>query len=86
MKKNHYVLMSSSLHAMRLYQRMEKEGIESTLAPTPRSAAHCCGVSILHYNDAQQEQILALAQSEGIEIDGFHTCENTDNPNRHKYC
>ena len=86
MDVKHYVLLANSVDAMNLYKEMEKAGIKSTLAPTPREADHCCGVCILYYDENDREKIEETSKSSSINIDNFYDCENRDDPNRYKFC
>lgn len=86
MDMKYYVLLPDSMNAMSLYQAMEKNGIKSTLAPTPREADHCCGVCILYYDEKDKDKIKRISQELSIKIDEFYICENKDNPNRYKFC
>lgn len=82
----HYVLMPNSAEAMKLYQKMQERGIQSTLAPTPREADHCCGVCILYEDADRKEEIRKIAELNGFKIDCLWDMENKDNPNRNKFC
>lgn len=78
--------MQDSKTAMELYKIMKEKNIKSTLAPTPREADACCGVCILYYNKEDKEKIEEIIKTNQIEINKLWECENTDNPNRNKFC
>lgn len=84
--RKYYVFMPDSQSAMMLNEILKKENIKSTLVPTPREAAHCCGVSILYSNLEDMEKINQIALKVNISIDGFWNCDNKDDPNRNRFC
>ena len=43
----HYILFPNHDNAMRLYRELKKLGVRAVIAPTPRSASKCCGVSLM---------------------------------------
>ena len=55
----HYVLFPNHDNGMRLYQELKKLGVRATIAPTPRAASKCCGISLL----VKEEDIPFLAES-----------------------
>ena len=46
-KIQHYVLFPNHDNGMRLYGILKEAGIKTTIAPTPRVASKCCGISLL---------------------------------------
>ncbi|MFC4805682.1 DUF3343 domain-containing protein [Filifactor villosus] len=84
--KKFYVLLANSALALRLYQELRAHCVDSTMAPTPREADHCCGVCILYTKQEDKKTIMTVAEEAGICIDTFYECENTDDPNRMKFC
>lgn len=80
-----YILFPNHDNAMRLYRELKKEEIASKIAPTPRSASKCCGVSlIVEKEDLQRiEEIVKLRQ---IVIEKMVEIEEDINPQRDKYC
>lgn len=86
MEIKYYVLLPDSEAAMKLYAVMNEQGLACTPAPTPRNADHCCGISILYEDAALRPSIQQLAEKEGIPIDRFWECRNTDDPGRMKFC
>ena len=47
----HYVLFPNHDNGMRLYGILKEAGIKTTIAPTPRVASKCCGISLLVRED-----------------------------------
>ena len=43
----HYVLFPNHDNAMRLHRELKALGVRAVIAPTPRAASKCCGVSLL---------------------------------------
>ena len=82
----HYILLPNSAAAMQLYALMNDHGFACTPAPTPRTADHCCGISILYEDSTLQPAIKLLAEKAGVPIDPFYESVNTDNPDRMKFC
>ena len=50
-KIQHYVLFPNHDNGMRLYGILKEAGIKATIAPTPRAASKCCGISLLVRKD-----------------------------------
>lgn len=84
--KNYYLLFDDSKTAASLYAELKKAGVRCTMAPTPRKADVCCGVSILYYNSNDRAMIEDISRRVGLGISRFWECENEDNPNRGKFC
>ena len=56
------------------------------MAPTPREADACCGVSILYYDFSDTDKIKEIIEKEGIKINKFWESEKSFNPERNKFC
>ena len=84
--KNYYLLFDDSKTAIALYGELKKVNIRCTMAPTPRSADICCGVSILYYESEDQKKIEDVSKKMGLHIKRFWECENTDDPTRNRFC
>ena len=52
----YYVLFPNHDNGMRLYHELKSLGIKATIAPTPRSASKCCGISLLIQKQAAIER------------------------------
>lgn len=81
----HYVLFPNHDNGMRLYQELKNRGIRSTIAPTPRSASKCCGISLL-VDEKDIEAIQDCIRENQIEIVRIAAVEQTLNPRRDQYC
>lgn len=65
---------------------MKEQGIKCTIAPTPKTEDHCCGISILYYNFEDRELIEKLILENKIEILKFYEKEKDINPDRMRFC
>lgn len=81
----YYVLFPNHDNGMRLYQKLKKEGVRSVIAPTPRSASKCCGISLL-VKEEDLGKIRAFVEENGIEILEIAAVEKDVNPGRDRYC
>lgn len=81
----YYVLFENHDNGMRLYKSLQETGIKSTIAPTPRQASKCCGISLM-VNEADIPSIWECAQRERIKILDIKGIERSFNPRRDKYC
>lgn len=81
----HYVLFPNHDNAMRLYRELKKLGVRAMIAPTPRSASKCCGVSLMVEKD-DLEEILKTVKEKEIEILKIAEVERDFNPRRDRYC
>lgn len=81
----HYVLFPNHDNAMRLYRELKKLGVRAAIAPTPRSASKCCGVSLMVEKE-DLERIRTVAGEQGIEILKVAEVEKDFNPHRDRYC
>ena len=81
----HYILFPNHDNAMRLYRELRKLGVRAVIAPTPRSASKCCGVSLMVEKD-DLEKIRETAAEKEIEILKSAEVEKDFNPHRDRYC
>ena len=84
-KIQHYVLFPNHDNAMRLYKELKNLGVRATIAPTPRAASKCCGVSLL-VEEEDLEQIQNCAKEHDVEILKIAAIERDINPMRDRYC
>lgn len=80
-----YVLFPNHDNAMRLHRELKALGIKAVIAPTPRAASKCCGVSLL-VKEQDLEAIEACVKERGIEILKIAEIERDVNPRRDRYC
>lgn len=81
----HYVLFPNHDNGMRLYNESKKLGLKVTIAPTPRSASTCCGISLL-IQESDIDTIKKCIEEHNIEILKITAIERDINPRRDKYC
>ena len=81
----HYVLFPNHDNAMRLYKEVKALGVKAVIAPTPRAASKCCGVSLRVFEE-DIEKIRRCAREHNIEIQDISAVEKDVNPNRDRYC
>ena len=84
-KIQHYVLFPNHDNGMRLYNELKKLGVWAVIAPTPRSASKCCGVSLMVEGE-DLDQIWGTAKTKEIEILKIAEVEKDFNPHRDRYC
>ena len=84
-KIQHYVLFPNHDNSMRLYKELKSMGVRAVIAPTPRSASTCCGVSLM-IDEKDIETIEACVKEHGIEILKIVGIERDMNPRRDRYC
>lgn len=81
----HYVLFPNHDNGVRLYQELKKLGVKAVIAPTPRSASKCCGISLI-VQEEDLDQIQECIQEHEIEILKIVAIERDINANRDRYC
>ncbi len=81
----HYVLFPNHDNAMRLHRELKKLGVWATIAPTPRAASKCCGVSLL-IREEDIKAVEACIEEHKIEILRIAEIMRDVNPMRDRYC
>ena len=81
----HYVLFPNHDNAMRLHRELKKIGVRATIAPTPRAASTCCGVSLL-IQEEDVSKVEVCVKEQGIDILKIAEIEKDVNPRRDRYC
>ena len=84
-KIQHYVLFPNHDNGMRLYNELKKLGVWAVIAPTPRSASKCCGISLMR-KEEDIETVQDCVSEHGIEILKIAAVEKDLNPHRDRYC
>lgn len=82
---SYYVLFPNHDNGMRLYRAMKEQGLKATIAPTPRQASKCCGISLL-VQKKDLDEIRQIVAEKQIEILQIAEIEKDINPNRDRYC
>lgn len=81
----HYVLFPNHDNGMRLYKELKNLGVRATIAPTPRTASKCCGISLMVRKE-DLDIIRTCIKEHEIEILKIAAVERDINPRRDKYC
>ena len=81
----HYVLFPNHDNAMRLHRELKALGVRAVIAPTPRAASKCCGVSLL-VKEEDLGAIKSCVEEHGIEILTIAEIERDVNQKRDRYC
>lgn len=81
----YYVLFPNHDNGMRLYRKLKEEGVRAVIAPTPRSASRCCGISLL-VQEADLDRIRSCVRENHIEILDIAAVKKDINPGRDRYC
>lgn len=82
---SYYVLFPNHDNGMRLYREMKENGLKCTIAPTPREASKCCGISLLVKKE-DLDQIRKIVKEKQIEILQIAEIKKDIDPNRDRYC
>ena len=64
---------------------MKENGLKCTIAPTPREASKCCGISLLVKKE-DLDQIRQIVKEKQIEILQIAEIKKDIDPNRDRYC
>lgn len=81
-----YILFDSAKDGMALHKRLLAENFRLTIAPTPRQADRCCGISILLLDESQYAAVDDLIKKEQLIHAGYFDMEADVNPKRDRYC
>ena len=81
-----YVLVNSSTEGMALFMRLREAGCKVRVAPAPRGATTCCGMSILVNPEDMPDVRAALAANPVLTYDRVVELPNEINPHRDRYC
>ncbi|MCI9238614.1 DUF3343 domain-containing protein [Lachnospiraceae bacterium 50-23] len=84
-KTEHYVLFPNHDNGMRLYRELKTLGVRAIIAPTPRVASKCCGISLL-VEEKDLDVIKECIREHEIDILSIAEIERDINPKRDKYC
>jgi len=84
-KTEHYVLFHNHDNGMRLYRELKTLGVRAIIAPTPRVASKCCGISLL-VEEKDLDVIKECIREHEIDILSIAEIERDINPKRDKYC
>ena len=81
-----YVLVNSSTEGMALFMRLREAGCKVRVAPAPRGATTCCGMSIMVNPEDMPAVRAALEANPTWAYDRVVELPNDINPHRDRYC
>jgi len=81
----YYVLFPNHDNGMRLQRELKKIEVRAVIAPTPRVASKCCGISLL-IKPEDVEKVKQCIAEKKIDTLGIAEVEKDVNPNRDRYC
>lgn len=85
-KIEYYVIFPNVENGLKLNELLKSKKIPVTIAPTPREATKCCGISLLIKNKDDLSKVHECINENNIEIiDIFETVCNRD-PKRDRFC
>lgn len=64
-----YILFPNHHQGLRLNQELKQAGIRNQIAPTPRAASSCCGISLIVAPE-DLEKIQSIIAARGVIIEG----------------
>lgn len=82
----YYVIFPNVENGLRLNELLKAEKISVTIAPTPREATKCCGISLLIKNKNDIPVVKKIVDDNGIEILDIFEAENKRDPMRNRFC
>lgn len=82
----YYVLFNDVENGMKLYKLLKAAEIAVTIAPTPREASKCCGISLLFKNKEDIPSIQECIANNNIEINKIFEMESKINSKRDRFC
>ncbi len=82
----YYVLFNDVDNGMKLYNLLKSAKIAVTIAPAPREASKCCGISLLFKNKKDIPSIQECIANNNIEINKIFEMESKINPKRDRFC
>lgn len=82
----YYVIFPNVENGLRLNELLKAEKISVTIAPTPRAATKCCGISLLIKNKNDIPVVKKIVDDNGIEILDIFETENKRDPMRNRFC
>ncbi|MEL7647345.1 MAG: DUF3343 domain-containing protein [Sedimentibacter sp.] len=85
-EKEYYIIFPNVENGLRLNELLKAEKISVTIAPTPREATKCCGISLLIKNVNDIPIIKKCIADNKIDIINIFETVNKKDPMRNKFC
>jgi len=83
-KTNYYILFDNHEQAVRLHRELKGAGWKVVIAPTPREASICCGVSVM-VQEQDIEEVQAYLREHQSVYKELHRVEQEFNSRRDLY-
>lgn len=85
-EKEYYIIFPNVENGLKLNELLKAEKISVTIAPTPREATKCCGISLLIKNEVDIPLIEKCIADNSIDIINIFETVNKRDPMRNKFC
>lgn len=85
-EKEYYIIFPNVENGLKLNELLKAEKVSVTIAPTPREATKCCGISLLIKNEADIPLIEKCIADNKIDIINIFETVNKRDPMRNKFC
>jgi hypothetical protein len=85
-EKEYYIIFPNVENGLKLNELLKAAKISVTIAPTPREATKCCGISLLIKNKDDIPLIEKCIADNKIEILNIFETVNKRDPMRNKFC
>lgn len=82
----YYVIFPNVENGMKLNELLKAAKIHATIAPTPREATKCCGISLLIKNKEDIPAVKKCIEDNNIEVLDIFETVNKKDPMRNKFC
>lgn len=82
----YYVIFPNVENGLKLNELLKAQKIPVTIAPTPREATKCCGISLLIKNKDDIPAVKECIANNNIEILSIFETVNKKDPMRNKFC
>ncbi len=82
----YYVIFPNVENGLKLNELLKAEKISATIAPTPREATKCCGISLLIKNKEDIPAVKKCISDNHIEILDIFETVNRKDPMRNRFC
>lgn len=82
----YYIIFPNVENGLRLNELLKAEKISVTIAPTPREATKCCGISLLIKDKSDIPAVKECIAANNIDILDIFETVNKKNPMRNKFC
>lgn len=85
-EKEYYIIFPNVENGLKLNELLKAEKVSVTIAPTPREATKCCGISLLIKNEDDIPIIKKCIEDNEIDIISIFETVNKRDPMRNRFC